>query len=287
MNKWVLPVAMLVGGVLSGLLAPLSPATPYVLFVMLLVTFCRISPADMRFSPLVLWIIGVQIVSGVGLYVALMNVDQTVAQGVAICVYAPTGVAAMAVASMLGANPATMATTTFFSNLTVALLSPPLFALAGAADQPFAVSLLAVVSRVGPLLLIPLIASVVLHKFAPRLYHAIARRQNISFYLWAAALAVTTARTVEFIKEQSAHHTIVIATAGGALAVCILQFIVGRSIGRRWGDAVSGGQSLGQKNTLLAIWMAQTYFSPLASIGPASYVIWQNVINTLQMLRKK
>ena len=34
---------------------------------------------------------------------------------------------------------------------------------------------------------------------------------------------------------------------------------------------------LGQKNTVLAIWMAYTYLNPLSSVGPGSYVLWQNI----------
>ncbi len=44
-----------------------------------------------------------------------------------------------------------------------------------------------------------------------------------------------------------------------ALFVCLAQFGAGRIIGLRYGDPVSGAQSLGQKNTVLAIWMALTY----------------------------
>ena len=73
----------------------------------------------------------------------------------------------------------------------------------------------------------------------------------------------------------------------GALIVCVLQFWIGRKVGRRYGDAVSGGQSLGQKNTLLAVWLALAYLNPIASIAPASYVAWQNIINSWQLMRKE
>ena len=44
---------------------------------------------------------------------------------------------------------------------------------------------------------------------------------------------------------------------------------------------------MGQKNTILAIWMAQTYLNPLSSIVPAAYVLWQNLINSYQLWRKQ
>ena len=50
---------------------------------------------------------------------------------------------------------------------------------------------------------------------------------------------------------------------------------------------ISGGQALGQKNTVLAIWMAYTYLNPLSSVGPGSYVLWQNIINSYQLWKKR
>ena len=67
-----------------------------------------------------------------------------------------------------------------------------------------------------------------------------------------------------------------------------LQFITGRRIGRRFRDKVAGAQGLGQKNTILAIWMAQTYLNPISSVAPAFYVVWQNIVNSYQLwLRRR
>ena len=72
-----------------------------------------------------------------------------------------------------------------------------------------------------------------------------------------------------------------------ALLVCLLQFLAGKLLGRKYGQTIAGGQGLGQKNTVLAIWMALTYLNPLASIGPASYVVWQNCFNSMQLWIKE
>jgi BASS family bile acid:Na+ symporter len=87
--------------------------------------------------------------------------------------------------------------------------------------------------------------------------------------------------------EQPASYLLVeIALAVVALLCCVIQFALGRRIGERYGDRVSGAQGLGQKNTVLAIWMALTYLHPIASIAPASYVVWQNIINSAQLIHK-
>ena len=71
------------------------------------------------------------------------------------------------------------------------------------------------------------------------------------------------------------------------MVICVVQFGVGRMLGRRYGDAAAGGQSLGQKNTVLAIWMAVTYLNPFSSVGPGSYVVWQNIFNSYQLWKKR
>lgn len=80
-------------------------------------------------------------------------------------------------------------------------------------------------------------------------------------------------------KRRITHRTI-------SLIVCSAQFAIGKIIGQRYNERIAGGQALGQKNTVLAIWMALTYVHPIASIGPASYVVWQNCINSWQLWKK-
>ena len=60
----------------------------------------------------------------------------------------------------------------------------------------------------------------------------------------------------------------------------------GRRIGRRFGDRVAGAQGLAQKNTVLAIWMSLNFLDPISSVGPASYILWQNTINSAQIYFK-
>ena len=70
-----------------------------------------------------------------------------------------------------------------------------------------------------------------------------------------------------------------------SMIACGLQFYIGRKIGARFGDRISAAQSLGQKNTVLAIWLALTYLNPIVSIAPAAYVAWHNTVNSLQLYR--
>ncbi|MDE6009681.1 MAG: transporter, partial [Muribaculaceae bacterium] len=121
----------------------------------------------------------------------------------------------------------------------------------------------------------------------PAVHSRIVGMQQLSFYLWSVSLLIVVGSCVSFsIKNWTPEATTtMILLAFGALLACLIQFKLGRIIGKRFGDKVAGGQGLGQKNTVLAVWLALAYLNPLASLAPASYVAWQNIINSWQLMR--
>ena len=48
---------------------------------------------------------------------------------------------------------------------------------------------------------------------------------------------------------------------------------------------VTAGQSLGQKNTVFAIWMGYTFMTPETAIVGGLYSIWHNIYNSWQLYR--
>lgn len=288
LRTFTLPVAMLLGYLFSGFLAGFAWLTPWLIFGMLFFSFCRIHPSEMKPSRIHLWLLVAQFGLAAGIYLLLSGFTELGAQSLMVCALAPTATAAIAIAGMLGANIATMATYTMLCNLVVAIVAPVVFSLVGThAEMPFLESFLIILRKVFPLLMIPFLASVALHFFWRRAAAYLGSFQTASFYMWALSLTIVTGQTVEFIKATDAgNYSTEIAIAAGAFVVCVMQFALGRAIGRRYGDNIAGGQSLGQKNTVLAIWMSQIYLDPLASIGPASYVLWQNIVNSWQLWQK-
>jgi BASS family bile acid:Na+ symporter len=205
-----------------------------------------------------------------------------------ICILAPTATAAPVIAGMLKGNIASLTAYSLISNFTVALFAPLFFSYIGYNELPFFDSVFEISKRVGFLLIIPFIAALLINKFLPKAGKYMQSKSGISFYLWSIALTVVTGRTVVFIIAQGKSQIIIeIAIAIGALVICVFQFWLGRRIGRKLDDTVAGGQGLGQKNTVLAIWMAQMYLNPLSSIGPGAYVLWQNSVNSWQIWRQR
>ncbi len=288
MQTLLMPVAMVVGGAFHNFMDTLGFLTPYLIFVMLFIPFCGLNLKEMKITGLHINLLLFQAVMCVLAYAFIQLFDDTVAQGAMICIIAPTATSAVVIAAMLGARVSTMLTYSLMINLAVAIGAPFFFsAISPAADISFWDSFAVIFLRVIPMLVLPFVVALLLKKFAPKAARTVQKYQSVSFYLWLAALCIVTGKIAKFIMTQEGltwGKGITLALV--ALAICLVQFIAGRYIGRRYGDTVAGGQSLGQKNTILAIWLAQTYLNPVSSIAPASYVLWQTLVNSYQLWRK-
>ncbi len=284
----MLPLAMLTGALSYRWVGYISFLTPYLIFTMLLLTFCKLSPREMRLHPLHKWLLLIQLVGCVVVYGLVYLYDPVVAQGALICVLAPTATSAAVITGMLGGSVAFLTNYVLLCNIGVAIMAPVLFSFMGSqSEMPFFESFLFICRQVGPLLILPLVFAWSLRAFLPILHARILSVHKLSFYLWAVALTIVTGSTVRFlVEQQDPDYTVEIGLAVVSLVICVGQFLLGRRLGKRYGDPVSSGQGLGQKNTILAIWMAQVYLNPIASIAPAAYVLWQNSINSYQLWLK-
>lgn len=288
-KPWMLPIAMLGGILFHTALAKIAFITPYLIFTMLCITFCKVKPSEFRVTRLSWFLLIVQIGGALGAYYAIAPFNTIVAQGIMICFLCPTASAAPVVTGMLGGSVARVTTFSVISNIAVALLAPLLFSKYGVPTSESSTLVdaqLSILQRVAPLLIIPLIIAYLLRKIAPKVANTIATHQGISFYLWAIALFIVVGRAISFvISEPTDEIPTMIALAVGAAIACCIQFWAGRKIGYLCGDKVAGAQGLGQKNTILAIWLALTWLHPLASVGPAAYIAWQNIINSAQLYK--
>ena len=285
----MMPIAITMGAIFYKTFDKLSFLTPYLIFVMLFLTYCNLKMKDIRLSSLHAWLITIQVLGSMVVYFILSPFNTILAQGAMICILAPTGTAAPVITGMLKGDVASVTAYSLLSNITVAVVAPIIFSFVGSYQtMPFIDSLLSIAQKVMFLLLAPFLTAFVLRKFTPKVTEIIGRSSGISFYIWSLALCVVAGRTVSFIiKQSNSNHLIEILIAVAAFVVCAGQFLLGRRIGRSYDNTVAGGQGLGQKNTILAIWMAQTYLNPIASIGPGAYVLWQNIVNSYQVWLKR
>jgi len=141
-----------------------------------------------------------------------------------------------------------------------------------------------ILGKVFPLLLAPFFVAQLLKHFMKSVHRWLMEHSGMAFYIWAFALALVMGQTARSLLNSDMSAWLV---ALGGLFTCVLQFVLGKRIGSAYNDRLSAGQALGQKNTVLAIWMASAYLHPLATIAPGSYVLWQNIINSYQLWKKR
>lgn len=284
----MLPIAMIIGAVLYPWMGYVSFLSPYLIFSMLLITYCKLDLRDFRPKKEHVYLLMVQLFLSFAVYFSILWINHTVAEGVFICVFIPTATAAPVITSMLGGRISFVASYSLIYNLLIAFIGPIVLATVGDNDNlDFISSAMLICKKVMPLLLGPLVLAFVLKKLTPKIHSKLTSNQQLSFYLWALALLIVVGSCVSFtIKTWDIRNLpTVIGLIVGSLLVCLLQFWLGRQVGKRFNDKISGGQSLGQKNTVLAVWLAMTYMVPIASLAPAAYIAWQNIVNSAQLMK--
>lgn len=306
-KTWTLPISMLTGAIgylifaNATFLEPAKPfvytlasyLTPFLIFAQLLLTFCKISPRELMPGPWHGWLLLFQAISSSALAAALLWIPMSIEykevfEGAMVCLICPTATAAAVITGKLGGSAPSLTTYTLLSNLLAAVAVPLVFPLVEPhTDITFLTAFLKILSKVFPLLLLPFILAYIFRKFIPPVHRLLLGFHDLAFYLWAVALAIVTGQTVKSLVDSEAEVYVEILIALGGLITCVLQFYLGKRIGTKYNDRISAGQALGQKNTVLAIWMSYTYLNPLSSVGPGSYVLWQNIFNSYQLWKKR
>lgn len=285
-----MPVAMSVGAIFSRYLYPLSNVIPSFIFTMLFFTYLQVDLKILKLKKIHFLLIAYQLLASVGLYLIISNYNVSLAQGVMICILAPTATSAPVIVAMLHGNVENLITYSMLSNMVVVIASPIIFSFAGndSTELHFLQAVWGSARHIVPLLFGPFLLAMLLKKVIKSEIRSAPVWSNLSFLLWSAALTIVTAKIVHFIGLQGKsemHTLLLLATA--SLLITVFQFWIGRKIGKKQNSTIAFGQGLGQKNTVLAIWMAQTYLNPISSLAPGTYVVWQNIINSYQIWRKR
>lgn len=309
LKDWTLPVAIAVGSLcyltfyyvpqLDALGTQLAPVFdvifPLFVFLTLFVTFCKVDFHQMRPHR---WHVGVLVaqlllvaVNIVVIFMVEADVEQKLLwEALLTCIIGPAASASPVVTGKLGGNISTMSTYVLISSLASALLIPLVFPmLEQTVHVSFFSAFLIILEKVSIVLLLPLVLGWLMQHYVKGVCARIAAMPNLSFYCWAISLSITTGITVKNIVHSEATLTLLLMIAVATFLLCWVQFGIGRLIGRHLGEEINAGQALFQKNTALSIWVAYMYLHPVASVGAGCYVLWQNIINSLELwqYRKK
>lgn len=273
------------------MLSAVEIVQPLMIFAMLFITFCNVNPRRMALRPWHWWLIAVQ----AGVYLLLTGVAmllgdsyaKIVVEGAMICFICPVATAAAVVTRRLGGSATQIVTYTILINLVASILIPATVPLVMPEHHgDLWGSMLTILGKVLPLLLLPLMLAWIVRSVSLRVHYYISSHRDLAFRLWVVSLALAMAVTTRMFVKSS----VPLWVDGWLVAVtavcCLGQFAIGRLIGSRYRSRTTAGQALGQKNTVLAIWLGYTFYNPVTALVGGFYSIFHNVINSYQLYKR-
>lgn len=281
MTKSIAIFIAIVLGATVPRLADGAPALPWIIGVLLFISFCAMPRGTSRPTALHLRLILCAWMLGGAACAALWNIDRNLAIGALLTGAAPTATAAPVVLAALGGDAVFAAVAVLGSNLLAAVLWPGLLALLQGGDAPG--DPLALFLRVAPVVLGPWIAARILVRVSPGGAVRCAALMPHSFFLWLVGLAIISGTAAAHLRHAGLHA--LLPHAATAVVLCIVSFMIGARMG---GAALrrEGAQSLGQKNTALATWTALACAGPGATLVPVCYILCHNLWNAVQLARR-
>lgn len=303
LRDWTLPVSIFMGVViylvfaftpcLSGaaeFFAPIMDTIlPLFMFLILFVTFCKVDfrklrPVGWHWVICLFQALFVAIIMGIILGLHLTGNSLVLMEALMLCVISPCAAAAAVIVKKIGGDMEEMTTYIFISNFLAALLIPLCFPMIDKhAEMPFLQAFFIILYKVCTILVVPMVLAFIVKHGMHRLHAKIIAVKDLGYYMWCCSLLIVSGTTAKNIVHADTTLWFLLVIALFGLMVCIAQFAVGRYLGHFFGATVNAGQALGQKNTAFAIWVAYTYLTPLSSVGPGCYILWQNLINSVEI----
>lgn len=305
-KNWTLPIAMIAGALLyfaaarvpvltsnrDLLLGAISIIQPVLIFAMLFITFCKVDPHTLHIRSWQGWLLLVQIL-GFSLLSSLLILfphmrGRVIVEGAMLCLVCPTATAGAVITHKLGGDASGLTAYTILVNLAVAIIVPVFVPLVNPhPDLDFSLSFFMIMGKVFPMLICPFFAAMLVRQFFPRLQAKISSYRDLAFNIWAVSLALAIAVTTRSIVHANIGLGELVGIAVASLVCCIAQFALGRRIGSLYNCPIAAGQSLGQKNTVFAIWMGYTFLTPVSAIAGGFYSLWHNAFNSWQLYQQR
>ena len=307
-KKWTLICALVFGTVVYllfsevPLLQPIGNTVgpwcmefvPCLIFLLLYVTFCKIDMENLRPRAWHFWLQLIRTTLS-GFFVMLIlwlgNISpelKLVLEGCFICFICPTAASAAVVTEKPGGSIASLTVYTLLANIVTSVIIPLFFPMVEkGSDITFLYAFMMILRRVVTVLLVPLGLALLTRKYLPRFADRIKSHRNLGFYLWSFNLSIVTGITVHNILAASVGGITLLLLLVLPLFITLIQFSIGKWVGAFYDDRVSAGQALGQKNTIVGIWLTVTFLNPVAAVAPGAYVLWQNLVNSWQLWCKE
>lgn len=279
---------------LGGTVGPyLIDMMPIVMFALLYVTFCKIEIKEMKPQG---WHFILQLIrTSLALLMVVLIFEfgsnpnvKLVIEGAFICFICPTAAAVAVVTEKLGGSIGSLTTYTVIANIFTMVIIPSLFPMVEkGADVSFLYMSMMVFRNVTTVLVVPLFLALLSRKYMPKFVDKVKGVKDLGFYMWCFNLTILMGETVRNLLHATVSGWTLALLLIVPLFVCLIQFAIGKAVGSHYNARISAGQALGQKNTVVGIWLTLTFLNPLAAVAPGAYVVWQNLVNGWQLWYKE
>lgn len=266
---------------------------PIVMFALLYVTFCKIEIKEMKPQG---WHFILQLIrTSLALLMVVLIFEfgsnpnvKLVIEGAFICFICPTAAAVAVVTEKLGGSIGSLTTYTVIANIFTMVIIPSLFPMVEkGADVSFLYMSMMVFRNVTTVLVVPLFLALLSRKYLPKFVDKVKSVKDLGFYMWCFNLTILMGETVRNLLHATVSGWTLALLLIVPLFVCLIQFAIGKAVGSHYNARISAGQALGQKNTVVGIWLTLTFLNPLATVAPGAYVVWQNLVNGWQLWYKE
>ena len=279
--KLLLPILAIFLGMIVSQAYVYAFLIKYLLMLMLFFPFLKISIKT--FYPHALWIVVANIIIPAVVYLVILPFNSELAFLCFITAITPTATAAPAIIDFLQGNVEYVTSSVLLTNSIIGLTIPLL--LSWLTTPEISISTSEVFQTIWFIFGIPLLIAQLVKEFNPFLYQFLLERKNLSFYIWNVLLFLATAKATHFIiYESNTTPQRICLIAASSLMLCTLNFGMGKLIGGKQ-FALEASQSLGQKNTMLTVWLAFTFLNPIVALGPMFYLIYHNLYNSYQLIK--
>lgn len=313
----MLPIAIVAGITICLVLHLISPfaefaepafskfakdVQPVMVAIMLFLQFNKVSPKDLRFKKWHFLVLSFQM----GAFVALSLLAMTLPAGeirilvecAMLCFICPTAAAAGVITDKLGGSLSDTVTYVVIINIMAALVIPLIIPMVHPVEGvSFLTRFASICAKVFPLLVFPLLLAWLVRYTMKKLHEKLVGIAGWAFYIWGFTLCLSIYLATKALLGSGISIWAAIMICVVSLLCTLIQFVLGRRIGRRTcvdeseaikkSDSITAGQAFGQKNNGFLIWLGYTWMTPVTSVAGGLYSIWQNLVNSWELYEQR
>ncbi len=254
----------------------------YFLMAMLFFSFLKITINFSIFKQKHFLVLAINIVLGISAYFLVLPLDMGIAQAAFVITVAPTGIASIIWADLFKADLRFLTGAIIVSNLTI-ILSFPLLATQ-VLQLSSQVSTWEMLKAIAFTIGVPMLCSQVVRNI-PNLRSRVLQISKVAFVFFLTNIFLATARVAQYLRYETTLSWELLLIIAAIIVLCAaISFFIGSKLNPN-GKSIETELALGQKNTMLSIWLASTYLLPTALLGPMIYILLQNIYNSWQLYR--